>query len=72
MARRKTPPPEPPEEPMWTLQQTALYLNRPEGTLYQWIHRGYGPPSYKMGNARMYDPAEVREWKLSCRTAGAA
>lgn len=74
MARRMTPVPEPAEAPeaMWTLKQTAVFLNRPEGTLYQWAHRGYGPPSYKTGGARMYFPSEVRAWLDSCRTEGAA
>lgn len=72
-ARRKKPPPQPPEaESMWTLKQTAAFLNRPEGTLYQWVSNGYGPPSYKVGNSRMYFPSEVREWLLSRRTEGAA
>lgn len=60
------------EEGMWTLQRTAAFLGRPRGTLYQWVHNGFGPPSYKVGNSRMYKPSEVREWLAARRSAPAA
>lgn len=74
MPRRPKPAPAAPEaeEGMWTLQRTAAFLGKPPGTLYQWASRQYGPPSYKVGNSRMYMPSEVRKWLAAHRSAPAA
>jgi predicted DNA-binding transcriptional regulator AlpA len=31
-------------------------------TLYGWRCRGFGPPSYRLGNQVRYRPNEVRDW----------
>ena len=47
---------------LWSLTETAEYLGVPEQTLRQWISRGTGPRSYKVGRFRKYDPSDVRAW----------
>jgi excisionase family DNA binding protein len=49
-------------EQMWTIEQAAEYLLMSKQTLYGWRCRGYGPPSYRLGNQVRYRPAEVRDW----------
>ncbi|WP_374201683.1 helix-turn-helix domain-containing protein [Saccharopolyspora sp. 6M] len=40
----------------------AEYLHRPVRTLYDWNHKGTGPPSYRVGGTLRYDPRDVWEW----------
>jgi excisionase family DNA binding protein len=49
-------------DPLWTIDEAALYLRIPVKTLYQWKWRGEGPPVRKVGRHLRYDPAEVRNW----------
>ena len=49
-------------EQLWTIEQAAENLLMSKQTLYGWRCRGYGPPSYRLGNQVRYRPAEVREW----------
>ncbi len=49
-------------EKLWTIEQAAEYLLMSKQTLYGWRCRGYGPPSYRLGNLVRYRPAEVRAW----------
>lgn len=49
-------------EPLWGIAEVAAYLNVPQRTLYQWRHRGYGPPGRRVGRHVRYDPAAVRRW----------
>lgn len=49
-------------DPLWTVDDVALYLRVPVKTLYQWKWRGEGPPVRKMGRHLRYDPAEVKSW----------
>jgi predicted DNA-binding transcriptional regulator AlpA len=49
-------------EQLWTIEQAADYLLMSKQTLYGWRCRGYGPPSYRLGNQVRYRPGEVREW----------
>jgi excisionase family DNA binding protein len=49
-------------EQLWTIEQAADYLLMSKQTLYAWRCRGYGPPSYRLGNQVRYRPAEVRDW----------
>jgi excisionase family DNA binding protein len=49
-------------EQLWTIEQAADYLLMSKQTLYGWRCRGYGPPSYRLGNQVRYRPAEVRNW----------
>lgn len=49
-------------EPLWTIDEAAAYLLMSKQTLYGWRCRGYGPPSYRLGNQLRYRPSEVRAW----------
>jgi excisionase family DNA binding protein len=49
-------------EDLWSLERTAKFLDVEKGTLYQWISQGRGLRSYKVGNARKFDPADVRAY----------
>lgn len=50
------------EEEAITERQFAKAVGRSLGTVRTWRHTGYGPPSYKIGNAVYYDPELVRAW----------
>jgi excisionase family DNA binding protein len=52
-------------DPLWTIQDVSVYLAVPVGTLYQWRHRGEGPPAIRLGRHLRYDPDSVRRWALS-------
>ncbi|MCA1190078.1 helix-turn-helix domain-containing protein [Saccharopolyspora sp. 6T] len=47
---------------LWTIHDVAEYLHRPVRTLYDWNHKGTGPPSYRIGRTLRYDPRDVWEW----------
>ena len=49
-------------DPLWTIDEAALYLRVPVKTLYQWKWLGQGPPVRKVGRHLRYDPDEVRRW----------
>ena len=49
-------------EALWTVDEAAEYLLMSKQTLYGWRCRGYGPPSYRLGNQVRYRPDEVRAW----------
>jgi excisionase family DNA binding protein len=49
-------------EALWTIDETAKYLMLSKQTLYGWRCRGYGPPSYRLGNQLRYRPSEVQDW----------
>jgi predicted DNA-binding transcriptional regulator AlpA len=49
-------------EQLWTIEQASEYLLMSKQTLYGWRCRGYGPPSYRLGNQLRYRPDEVRAW----------
>jgi excisionase family DNA binding protein len=49
-------------EDLWSVARTAKFLGIEKGTLYQWISLGRGLRSYKVGNARKFDPADVRAY----------
>jgi predicted DNA-binding transcriptional regulator AlpA len=51
-----------PLQELWTIQQVSHFLHIPVGTLYQWRHRGYGPPAWRLGRSLRYDAAAVRRW----------
>lgn len=50
------------EDEFWSTEQTAAYLNRPEGTVRQWRHKGDGPPSFRMRGKVMYRRSGVERW----------
>ena len=43
-------------ERLWTIDEAAEYLLMSKQTLYGWRCRGYGPPSYRLGNQLRYLP----------------
>lgn len=47
---------------LWSHAETAAFLDVSEATLHQWLWKGTGPPSYKVGRHRKYRPAGVEEW----------
>ena len=47
---------------LWTADETALYLQVPKATLYQWRYLGIGPKAGRVGRHLRYDPADVRAW----------
>jgi hypothetical protein len=51
--------------PLWTIQDVSTYLAVPVGTLYQWRHRGEGPPVIRRGRHLRYDPDSVHQWALN-------
>jgi predicted DNA-binding transcriptional regulator AlpA len=53
-----------PLQELWTIQDVSAFLQVPVGTLYQWRHKGYGPPAWRLGRSHRYDAAEVRRWLL--------
>jgi excisionase family DNA binding protein len=53
---------------LWTIQQLSAFLGIPVGTLYQWRHRGDGPPAFRVGRHLRFDPVEVRRWLLDRAT----
>ena len=57
-------------EALWTIDETASFLMLSKQTLYGWRCRGYGPPSYRLGNQLRYRPSEVETW-IDEQTKGA-
>lgn len=50
------------DEPLWTHEETAKYLKVSPWTLHHLVSQGEGPPVYRVGRNRRYDPPEVRAW----------
>ena len=51
-----------PLQELGTIKQVSKFLGVPVGTLYQWRHKGYGPPAWRLGRSLRYDAAAVRRW----------
>lgn len=49
---------------LWTIRDVSDFLAVPVGTLYQWRHRGDGPPALRLGKHLRFDPESVRRWAL--------
>lgn len=47
---------------LWTIQDVSEFLAVPVGTLYQWRHKGQGPPFLRLGKHLRADPEAVRAW----------
>lgn len=62
----RTKEPEPvavaPCDRLWTIHDVSAYLAVPVQTLYQWRHRGEGPPCMRVGKHLRFDPERVRAW----------
>jgi predicted DNA-binding transcriptional regulator AlpA len=59
-------------EDMWNIEKAAAFLGLKVGTLYQWRHNNKGPRSYKVGGKVVYDPAELRAYRLASASEAAA
>jgi excisionase family DNA binding protein len=51
--------------PLWTIQDVSAFLAVPVGTLYQWRHRGEGPPALRLGRHLRFEPTAVKRWALN-------
>lgn len=49
-------------EPLATKDEVAAYLRIDPRTLDNWASNGQGPDYIKVGGARRYDMADVRNW----------
>nr|WP_277628063.1 helix-turn-helix domain-containing protein [Arsenicicoccus dermatophilus] len=49
----------------WTIDDVATFLSVSVPTIYQWRHRGDGPPCMRLGKHLRFDPAAVRAWAVS-------
>ena len=47
---------------LWGPQEVANYFGVPIQTIYQWRHKGYGPPARRVGKHLRYKPDEVETW----------
>jgi len=72
MARQRTlpldlpaPTPVPACDRLWTIDDVATFLSVSVPTIYQWRHRGDGPPCMRLGKHLRFDPAAVRAWAVS-------
>ncbi len=45
-----------------TVEELADYLGVPVATLYQWRHRGEGPPGFRVGRYIRYRRNDVEQW----------
>jgi excisionase family DNA binding protein len=52
-----------------TVQQLATWCQVPVTTIYRWRHVGTGPPGIRVGRFVRFDPADVRRWIASQKTA---
>lgn len=52
--------PSPADEPLWSIEQVAEYLDIPVETLRFWRKNRGGPPSFRLGNHVRYRPEAVR------------
>jgi len=52
-----------PADRLWTVAETADYLQVPTSTLYRWSYAGRGgPPPIRVGRRLRYDPADVARY----------
>lgn len=50
------------EHPFMTIDEVAELLKMPKRTLYQWRHRGLGPPAVIIGRRLVYRRSAVYAW----------
>jgi excisionase family DNA binding protein len=55
-------------EPLMTTEELARYLGVPIATLYQWKHKGTGPPPLRVGKHLRYRRDDVDGWLDRQRT----
>lgn len=51
-----------PRDRLLTAQELADYLEVPVKTLYEWRHRGDGPPGFRVGRHLRYRWGDVAAW----------
>jgi hypothetical protein len=57
----------PEDDPLMVTAEVAEMLHRPEGTLRQWRHRGFGPKGFfSMGGVVMYRRSAVEAFLAEC------
>lgn len=52
-------------ERLMTLTELSEFLGVPVATLYQWRHRGEGPPGYRLGRHVRYRRSVVESWLVT-------
>ena len=50
---------------LWTIDDVSAFLGVSVPTIYQWRHRGEGPPCMRLGKHLRFDPSSVRTWAAS-------
>lgn len=50
------------DEPLWTIEQLATYLQVPVATVRKWRANGYGPRGRLVGRYVRYQRADVKQW----------
>ena len=57
------------EPPLLTVEEVAARLNVSRERLYQWRHRGVGPPAITLGSRLLrFDPDDLEQWINEQRT----
>jgi excisionase family DNA binding protein len=51
-----------PRDQLLSVAELADYLAVPQATLYQWRHRGEGPPGFRVGRHLRYRWSDVEDW----------
>lgn len=54
---------------LWSHERTAAFFGVSPWTLHKWNSNKTGPPSYKIGRYRKYDPQAVAAWMHTRRSA---
>lgn len=49
-------------EKLLSISDLSEYLGVPQGTLYQWRTKGYGPQGRRVGKYVRYRPEDVDAW----------
>lgn len=49
-------------DPLLSPTELAAYLAIPVQTIYQWRHRGEGPPGYRVGRHVRYRWRDIQAW----------
>jgi excisionase family DNA binding protein len=49
-------------DPLLSPAELAEYLTIPVQTIYQWRHRGEGPPGYRVGRHVRYRWSDIQSW----------
>jgi excisionase family DNA binding protein len=60
----------PAEQKLGTTAEVARYLGVPTATIHQWIYKGSGPKSIKVGRHRRFRWADVERWLADHQTSG--